>query len=650
MHFYLVWVSSPQFKSSSPLTYSFNGSLKNGSIVKVPFKNTQVIGLVDSETPKPSFPTKDITDLVIDEIMPVSTLKLFDWLSVYYPASSASHLRLFLPSTLLKLKPANKIIHKDERSLKPLKLPPLTSEQVDVLSKIRASTDRTVMLHGDTSSGKTRIYIELIHETLKQNHSAIILTPEIGLTPQLIKVLKESFGEKIVLIHSSLTAELRRDSWLQIIADNQPKIIVGPRSALFSPINKIGLIVMDEAHEASYKQEQSPYYQTSRVAAKLSELNNARLIFGTATPLVSDYYILKSKKLLTVRMIKSAVSNEKDNDKAQIETVKITERDNFTKATWLSDRLIKSISKSLNDKEQSIVFLNRRGTAQVILCQKCGWQALCPNCDTTLTYHGDTHKMLCHSCSFNQTAPSLCPTCGSPDIIFKGTGTKAITDELRKIFPAARISRFDKDNKKADSLEQNYKALLRGDVDIIVGTQIITKGLDLPKLSTVGIIMADSGLSFPDYTAEERTFQNLMQVIGRVARGHTPGRVIVQAYHPESLAIKSAVDKDFQAFYDKQILERKKFKFPPFVYLLKISCKRSSQKASEEACNKLIDKLSEMNLAVVINGPSPAFYEKQNGRYVWQIIIKSAHRGHLLKIIENLPSNFSYDIDPASLL
>ena len=648
MRFYLVWVSSPQYKSSSPLTYGFNGQLKNGSIVEVPFRNKKIIGLVDSETAKPDFATKEISNLVINETLPESTLKLFEWLANYYPASSAAHLQLFLPTNLLKLVPSTTNI-KNNNDLIDLKLPKLTNEQSQVINEIRATSGRTTMLHGDTSSGKTRVYIELIYEALQKNRSAIVLTPEIGLTPQLIKVLEESFPSRVVLIHSSLSDKIRRDNWLKILNSTRPIIVVGPRSALFSPLKNIGIIVMDEAHEATYKQEQAPYYQSSRVAAKLSEINKASLIFGTATPLISDYYILKSKDLLTARMIKSAVSGKND-DRAIIETVKMTERDSFKKATWLSDPLLNSISQSLSDKQQSIVFLNRRGTAQVILCQKCGWQALCPNCDTTLTYHGDTHKMICHSCNFNQTVPSLCPVCKSPDIIFRGAGTKAITEELKKIFPTAKISRFDKDNKKLDSLEKNYDDLLSGKVDIIVGTQIITKGLDLPNLSTVGIVMADSGLYFPDYMAEERTFQNLMQVIGRVARGHLPGRVIVQTYHPESLAIKAAINKNFQEFYDQQLIERKKFRFPPFVYLLKISCKRATQKSSETACKQLINDIDKLGLKVSINGPAPAFHEKQNGRFVWQLIIKSTDRSNLLKIIESLPSNFSYDIDPANLL
>ncbi len=649
MHFYLVWVSSPQFQSSKPLTYSYEGVLKNGSIVRVPIRNKSVIALIDSEIDKPDFETKSIEELVIDRIIPKPTLDLFKWLMVYYPATSSSQLQLFLPTNLLKLKQSDKA-KEQSIHLNKLNLPPLTDEQSKAIKQIEATQSKTILLHGDTSSGKTRVYIELIHKAMIDDLSSIVLTPEIGLTPQLISTLEESFPNRVIVMHSSLTDKVRRDSWLKIMDSDQPQIIVGPRSALFSPVKKLGLIIIDEAHEASYKQEQSPYYQTTRVAAKLAEINNAKVIFGTATPLVSDYYVMKSKDLLISRMIKPAVPGYKKSDKAHIKTVNITERNNFSKSTWLSNQLIESITTSLNNNEQSIVFLNRRGTAQVILCQKCGWQALCPNCDTSLTYHADSHTMLCHTCSFNQTVPSDCPVCKSPDIIFKGAGTKAIEEELKRIFPAAKISRFDKDNKKADSLEQNYEELQRGVIDIAVGTQIITKGLDLPKLSTVGIVMADSGLFFPDYMAEERTFQNLMQVIGRVGRGHTAGRVILQSYHPESNAISSAIDKDYMALYNQQIIERQKFEFPPFVFLLKVSAKRSTVFNAQSACNKLAVRIRDLKLSIKICGPAPAFYEKQNGRFVWQIIIKSTSRTNLLKIVDMLPGNYSYDIDPASLL
>ena len=649
MKYYTIWVSSNRHRSNTPLTYSSELSLKTGSIVVVPFGSSQILGLVSEEVNKPNFKTKSVIKLVVGQSLPSNSIQLFSWLSNYYPGAAASHLQLFLSSSILKLD-ESKYKKTTLTPLRKLNLPPLTVEQNNGIKQIEATNSRTILLHGETGSGKTRVYVELIHKTLSDKKSAIVLTPEIGLTPQIISVLEESFPGRVITIHSGLTDKVRRENWLRILTETEPLIVVGPRSALFVPLHNLGLIIIDEAHEASYKQEQAPYYQATRVAAKLSEITKARFVLGTATPLVSDYYVLKTKGLLTVRMTEQATAGQKSYQKPTIETVELTNRDEFTKSRWLSDKLVHSITSSLAQKEQSLVYLNRRGTALVILCQNCGWQALCPNCDTSLTYHADTHSMECHSCSFHKDIPTACPVCNSPNIIFKGAGTKAITEEIIKLFPAAKVSRFDGDNKKSDSLQENYQDLLSGRIDIAVGTQIITKGLDLPKLSTVGIVMADSSLSFPDYTAEEKTYQTIAQVIGRVARGHREGRVIIQTYHSDTVALQSAIKKDYKSFYEHQLAERKQFSFPPFVFLLKLSTKRSSPAKAREACEALAKQIRQLSLPLVINGPTPAFHEKVSGKYIWQIIVKSKNRSHLLKVVEALPANWSYDIDPASLL
>ena len=651
MSYYTVWVSSNRYRSNEPLTYEYDEKLDSGAVVVVPFGagNKEIMGLVDKTVTKPNIKTKKIIRKVVDQTLPAPTVNLFKWLASYYPASSSSHLQLYLPSNLLKAD-HSKYKKTTVTPLGKLKLPMLTNEQKNALKEINASKARTILLHGDTGSGKTRIYSELIYKTLGADKSALILTPEIGLTPQIINTLEKSFPSRVIVMHSGLTDKVRRENWLRILLEKDPLIVVGPRSALFTPLKNIGLIVVDEAHESSYKQEQAPYYQTTRVAAKLSELSNAKLVMGTATPLVSDYYILKSKDSLIVRMSGKATSASISDQDLVTNVVELTDRDKFSKSQWLSDDLISSISKSLSDKEQSLIFLNRRGTALVVLCQNCGWQALCPNCDTSLTYHADSHLMLCHSCSFHKEIPSSCPVCHSQNIVFKGAGTKAIADEVTRLFPAARISRFDRDNNKKDSLEANYEKLLKGEIDIAVGTQIITKGLDLPKLSTVGIVMADSNLSFPDYTAEEKTYQVLTQVIGRVARGHRAGRVYIQTYNPTNIALGSAINRNYLAFYEQQLKERQTFDFPPFVYLLKLSCSRSSAEKAKKACEDLARQIGDLKVPVVINGPSPSFHERKNGKFVWQLVIKSRDRKSLVSIVDNLPANYSYDLDPASLL
>lgn len=294
--------------------------------------------------------------------------------------------------------------------------------------------------------------------------------------------------------------------------------------------------------------------------------------------------------------------------------------------------------------------MNRRGTARLVLCQVCGWQALCPNCDLPLTYHGDAHVLRCHTCGHTTDIPNHCPTCKASDIVFKNAGTKSIVEELQKTFPNARIQRFDADNLKAERLEQHFEAVANGDVDIIVGTQILAKGLDLPKLSVVGVIAADTSLSFPDYTAEEQTFQLLTQVIGRVGRGHSKGYVVVQSYNPDSEAIQAAVKQDWFRFYDQQLLERRTFGFPPYYHILKLSCARATRAAAQRSAEQLKQHLLAAGLRITVIGPAPGFYEKSAAKYHWQLVVKAKNRVELLKVIAQLPSGWTHDIDPANLL
>ncbi|HUC87601.1 MAG TPA: primosomal protein N', partial [Candidatus Binatia bacterium] len=306
--------------------------------------------------------------------------------------------------------------------------------------------------------------------------------------------------------------------------------------------------------------------------------------------------------------------------------------------------------EALKRHEQSLLFLNRRGTARVILCQNCGWQALCPRCDLPLTYHGDSHSCMCHICGYHEPSPTSCPKCGSPDIIFKSIGTKAIADEAKRLFPDAVIRRYDTDNKKTDSFDLQYDSIKAGNVDIMVGTQTLAKGLDLPRLSVVGVIIADTSLYLPDYTANERTYQLLHQVLGRVGRGHIAGKAFVQSYDPTNPTIQAAVSRDWLSFYRAELQERQTFLFPPYCFLLKLTCRRASPEAAKAIATKLGDQLRAKRLRIEIVGPSPAFHEKSGGKFQWQLIIKTKQRGELLKVIDCLPSGWSYDIDPIDLL
>lgn len=652
MRYYEVLVADNSFKGAGALTYSFEGGLVRGNVVMAPVKNRKVMGVVSTEVAKPKFPTKPLIPAETTTPIPDQLLELATWMMTYYPASAGETLQQFLPAKVYQnsdSKPGGA-----PNSITTGELTPLTDEQQQAVTAI--SQPDTYVLHGETGSGKTRVYVELALQQFKAGRSSLILTPEIGLTPQLTQTFIDVFGEDhVVTTHSQLTAKTRSLRWSKALESTEPLIILGPRSALFMPLRDIGLIVLDESHEASYKQEQAPHYHASKVAATLAHLHKAALVLGSATPTVSDYYTAQAKGKQILRMQNLAASYGKakadtvDNE-VMTAIIDLKDRANFGRKPHLSDKLLQSIETSLRHGEQSLVFLNRRGTARTVLCENCGWQATCPHCDLPLTYHGDAHDLRCHTCGHTASPPVSCPDCGKPEILMKSIGTKALVDELQSAFPQASIRRFDTDNKKDERLEAHYFDLRDGRVDIVVGTQIVAKGLDLPNLSTVGVVVADTSLFLPDYTAQERTYQLLRQVIGRVGRGHRAGRVILQTYDPASPIIRAASTGNWDDFYQAELAERKLFMFPPFVYTLKLWCRRASPGSAEKAAEIVAEKLQATGLRLIVDGPMPALHEKHGDQYQWQLVVKAKDRGQLIEAIKLLPANWFYDIDPSNLL
>lgn len=647
MQFYKVWVSSQSFHGKEALTYSSENSYAKGAVVQVPLQNKLVAGIIAEKTIKPSFKTKNIINLPQPLYVPEQHLAVIEWLAAYYPAPMGQIVSLLIPTNIAqKSRQEIKIQSKNKTTIP--KLPPLTKDQEAALKNIISSDQSSFLLHGDTGTGKTRVYLELVRKVFVKGKSAIILTPEISLTPQLVKTFEAQFPDQTVVVHSQLTPAENRNAWMRIASSDKPTVVIGPRSALFSPLKKVGLVILDEAHDQAYKQEQSPHYQTSRVAAYLAKLHGATFILGSGTPNVADYYTFETKHLPIIRMTETATAV--DTSEAKLNIISIRDRDNFTRSPWLSNPLIDHVRKAISNGEQSLIFLNRRGSARVVLCQNCGWQALCPRCDVPLTYHGDNHSLLCHTCGHREVSPTSCPSCKSPDILYKSAGTKAIELEISRLFPDAKVARFDSDNLKSERFDQNHTQVSEGDIDILVGTQTLTKGLDLPKLSVVGVIAADTALHFPDYTAEEITYQQLIQVAGRVGRGHRAGNVIIQTNYPENMVIKAIENKNYSLFYKQQISEREKFLYPPFSYILKLTCCRKTSASAEKTLRNLHTFITKLPLSVNIIGPSPSFKEKQNNSYYWQMIIKAKKRDQLIHIINQLPANVSYDIDPSNLL
>lgn len=672
MHYYEVLVADGSYKGSAALTYQFFTPLPVGSIVSVPLRSKQVLGVITKVVPKPTFSAKPLSPADGLQPLPPQLVALAIWIAQYYPAGIGVTMQQFLPSKLYKLDELGGLDTAPFRAASDAKsLPALTRAQAQAVETLRQPG--THILHGETGSGKTRVYIELVRESLEAGQSAIVMTPEIGLTPQLVNNFRQVFGSgSVILTHSKLTAKERNLAWLRMLQSQGPLVVLGPRSALFAPLRSIGTIVLDESHESSYKQEQAPHYHAATVAAKLASLHSATdatkaaktgtsLVLGSATPSINEYYLAQAKQRPIVRMTSRATTdNANSADSAKVESPKVAidiidlkDRSQFSRQPHLSNTLLEAIQASIGRGEQSLVFLNRRGTARVMLCERCGWQSLCPHCDLPLTYHGDTHNVRCHTCGYHAPAANSCPECGSANIILKSIGTKAIVEELKKALPGARIQRFDTDNTKEERLEAHYDAVRSGSTDVIVGTQLIAKGLDLPKLSTVGVVVADTSLYLPDYTSGERSYQLLRQVIGRVGRGHIAdehSRVIIQTYEPDSPIINAAATGDWEGFYTSELAERRAFAFPPYVYTLKIWCRRASSAAAQAAAEKTVSLLRSSGLPIIVEGPSPAFYEKQAGKYQWQAVVKAKQRSQLIAAIGLLPANWSYDIDPSNLL
>jgi primosomal protein N' (replication factor Y) (superfamily II helicase) len=647
-HYYNVKIAHRSYRSSDPLTYEHDEKLPLGCLVVVPLRKQRVIGVIVEEVAKPkNISTSAVDTLINPTPVPNWYLPLVHWIANYYPTDESVTLAAMLPSAIATRSRGNtssnptiaQHISSDRQTLA------LTGDQQMAAQAIINGTPSSFLLHGITGSGKTAVYARCIRETLKNDRSAIVLTPEIGLTPQLEQQLTYEFGKQLIVTHSGLTAAKRRDIWLKALSADEPLVVIGPRSALFLPLQSIGLIIIDEAHDLSYKQDQAPYHDAKRVAAQLARLQNAKLVLGSATPSVVDFYTFRTKDLPIISLSNLAITQRAP--KRNVQFVDTGNRSDFARSPWLSDSLIKTIGVSLQNGLQSLLYLNRRGTARLAMCQDCTWQAECTSCEMPLTYHGDSHQLICHLCGNRENMITQCPECASSNISTRSAGTKLIVSEVERLFPGTSLCRLDSDNPELPTL---YNDLRSGRVQIIIGTQMIGKGLDLPKLATLGIINADSALALPDYIAEEETYQQLSQVVGRVGRGHTAGRVIVQSRQPEHPILQAAVNGDYQQFYDYELEQRKKYGFPPYSHLLKVTVSRKSSRSASAAAEKTAIFITTKLPNAHVLGPAPAFREKIAGEYRWQLIVSSTQRSKLVALAKQLPIRCTVDIDPSRLL
>lgn len=614
--------------------------------MRIPVGKTSLIGLVMKKVEQPSYATKPIETVMVETPLPESLLRLAEWLSSYYTTPLATVLQTILPRGIDK--------KRRPRAAEPLPVGRkrttivFSKEQVAAMEEISKVTSGTILLQGVTGSGKTELYKEVARRTVAEGKSVLMLVPEISLTSQLIGEFIHDFPA-VIVTHSHMGEAERHLAWLEALTSTEPRVVIGPRSALFMPVPNLGAILIDEAHEPSYKQEQAPRYSALRAASILGQYTEALVILGSATPSITDRYLAEVTKRPIIRLNTPARS---DAQAAEVTTVDMTKRELFKHHRFISDTLIQHIEKNLANAKQTLIFHNRRGSASTTLCENCGWTATCPHCFVPLVLHADKYSLSCHICGYHEKVPTQCPVCQSADVIHKGIGTKLIESELRKLFPNARIARFDSDNKNDETVNSLYEDLYAGNIDIAIGTQVVAKGLDLPHLRTVGVIQADSGLSLPDYAAAERTFQLLAQVIGRVGRDEQASDVIVQTYQPTHPVIVYGLEQDYESFYSYALAQRQKGHFPPFTYLLKLTDVYKTEQAAIRAAKQLAVILRDnVHEDVRILGPTPAFYERQHDTYRWQLILKSPKRELLIDALQHVPpTHWQTELDPASLL
>lgn len=526
----------------------------------------------------------------------------------------------------------------------------LTKEQAEVFETLSKTADyseyKSYLLHGVTGSGKTEVYMRIIAKVREQGRQAIMLVPEISLTPQTVSRFKMRFGEDVAIIHSGLSLGERFDQWKKINAGTA-NIVVGARSAVFAPLKNIGAIIIDEEHERSYKSEMSPRYDTYDVAEFRAKQHNAILLSASATPLVTDYYKAVNGEITLLKM-EHRVNN---NKMPEVEIVDMREELKKGNRSVISEKLAKAISENLKNEKQTILFLNRRGYSTFVSCRNCGYVAECPNCSISLTYHKFSDTLKCHYCGYTVSNYKECPECKSKYIRYFGGGTQKVEEEIHRIFPNASTIRMDMDTTgKKNSHEQILKKFIDDKIDILIGTQMVAKGLDFPNVTLVGVISADTMLNIDDFRAKERTFSLLEQVTGRAGRADSEGKSIIQTYSPENSAITLVKDHNYEKFYREEIEVRRAMDYPPFCEMVSVILSGKNEGQTSRCAKffkKNISEISEESQKSQILGPIPAYISKIKNKYIFRILIKcenaDAITGILSKAQAECEKNQAYE-------
>lgn len=543
-------------------------------------------------------------------------------------------------------------------------LPPTREQEAAmsaIMGKLESGCFSETLVHGVTGSGKTELYLRLIKHVIDSGKQAIVLVPEISLTPQMVERFRGRFGSEVAVLHSRLSLGERYDQW-RLIREGSIKVVVGARSAVFAPFNRLGIVIVDEEHESSYKSETTPKYSASDIARKRCIEEGAALVLGSATPSVGTFCRAEKGEISLVKL------NERTNRMVmpQVHIADMRKELEDGNRTPFSHKLSAEISKNIEAGQQTILFLNRRGYASSVLCRSCGYTVKCPSCSISLTYHSFDDRLICHYCGYTTKMPKTCPKCTSTYIKQFGTGTQKIEEELKKYFPDCSVLRMDMDTTTGkNSHEEILRTFREENINLLVGTQMIAKGHDFPNVTLVGVLAADSLLNLDDFRASERTFQLLTQVSGRAGRGELPGRVVIQTYNTEDFSILAACRHDYTAFYSQEIKVREKLNYPPFTNLASVLVSSINDKLAfsmarevRDSLNRRLDVCREGELLL---GPSRAPVAKIKNRYRWRIIIKCISLEKLIEVLTGTSDEFrklkgksevdlSVDINPNNML
>lgn len=660
---------------ADPLTYIWPKDLdvaKTGQSVIVPLGKRKLSGVIVeslSKLEETEFKLKEVASLHEERpVLPEAYIRWMKWLSRYYLFPIGQIFSSAFPPLKKKGRGSRKAPLVPEGT-KPSGIE-LNQEQLSAVSAIDSHHKFDVhLLHGVTGSGKTEVYIELFERCLKRNQSGLLLVPEISLTPQLIQRFSGRLGSQIAVLHSHLTDREKTDQWWSVL-NGEKKILIGARSALFCPMPDLGLIILDEEHEGSFKQDEKLKYHARDAAIMLAKYIDCPIVLGSATPSLESYFNSQQGKYKYHRMESRVAErpmpevrlvdlrDEKDKRK---EDAKLAEL-----PFWLSSTLHERIHANLENKKQVALFLNRRGVAQTALCQSCGFVYECPNCAISLTLHGKDH-LICHYCDYSERMTEKCKSCSEESVESIGMGTELLETDLRKLFPHAQIARADRDEiQSREHLEEMIRQMETGEIDILVGTQMIAKGLDFPQLNLVGLVLADIGFNLPDFRAAERSFQLLTQVAGRAGRhSQDPGEVIIQTFNPSHPSIVHSQKHDFIQFAEQELQAREEISYPPFARLALVRLQASSFEKIEELsrlCQRRLQSLrssKEKFEELIVLGPAPAPMLKLRNKYRHHALLKApnAESLHLYCRIflgdkKWIPSgsNIHIDVDPVNML